>query len=85
MANGVQYGLSAAVYTQNLERAHRVASKIEAGIVGVNHPSLTWQGLPFGGYKRSGVGRKNDFDEAMHEFVQAKSIEIDMSEGGLSL
>jgi aldehyde dehydrogenase (NAD+) len=85
IANGVQYGLSAAVYTQNLERAHRVASKIEAGIVGVNHPSLTWQGLPFGGYKRSGVGRKNDFDEAMHEFVQAKSIEIDMSEGGLSL
>lgn len=85
VANGVKYGLSAAVYTQNLERAHRVASRIEAGIVGINHPSLTWQGLPFGGYKRSGVGRKNDFDEAMHEFVQAKSIEIDIGGGGLSL
>lgn len=85
VANDVQYGLSAAIYTQDLERAHRVASRIEAGIVGINHPSLTWQGLPFGGYKRSGVGRKNDFEEAMHEFVQAKSIEIDMSDEALSL
>ncbi|MGQ4554296.1 aldehyde dehydrogenase family protein [Halobellus sp. GM3] len=85
IANGVKYGLSAAIYTQDLERAHRVASRIEAGIIGVNHPSFALQGLPFGGYKRSGIGRKNDFEEAMHDFVQSKSIEIDLTEGGMSL
>jgi aldehyde dehydrogenase (NAD+) len=85
VANDVKYGLSAALYTDDLNRAHRVASCIEAGIVGINHPSFALQGLPFGGYKRSGIGRKNDFEEAMHDFVQSKSIEIDMTDEDLSL
>jgi len=85
IANDVDYGLTAAVWTSELSRGHRVASDIEAGVVGVNHPSLSWQGLPFGGYKRSGIGRKNDFTEAMHEFSQAKSIKVNLTENQLSL
>lgn len=85
IANGVEYGLSAAVFTSDIERAHRVADALRAGVIGINHPSLTWQGLPFGGFKRSGMGRKNDFPEAMREFSEPKSIELDLSEETLSL
>lgn len=85
IANDVEYGLSAAVFTQDIDRGHRVSDKLRAGIVGINHPSLTWQGLPFGGVKRSGMGRKNDFPEAMREFSQPKSIELDLTDTTLSL
>ncbi|MFB6142765.1 MAG: aldehyde dehydrogenase [Halorientalis sp.] len=85
IANDVEYGLSAAVFTKDIDRAHRVADALRAGIVGINHPSLTWQGLPFGGVKRSGMGRKNDFPEAMREFSQPKSIELDLTGDTLSL
>lgn len=85
LANDVDYGLTAAIWTQDVDRAHRTASDIEAGVVGVNHPSLTWQGMPFGGYKRSGMGRKNDFTEAMHEFMQVKGIKLNLTENQLSL
>lgn len=85
IANDVDYGLSAAVFTTDINRGHRVASELEVGVVGINHPSFTWQGLPFGGQKRSGIGRKNDFQETMREFMQPKSIELDMRDGGISL
>jgi acyl-CoA reductase-like NAD-dependent aldehyde dehydrogenase len=85
IANGVEYGLSTAVFTSDIDRAHRVADALRAGVIGINHPSLTWQGLPFGGFKRSGMGRKNDFPEAMREFSEPKSIELDLSEETLSL
>lgn len=85
IANDVDYGLSASVFTSDIDRGHRLAADLDVGVVGINHPSFTWQGLPFGGQKRSGIGRKNDFEETMREFTQPKSIELDMRDTTLSL
>lgn len=57
-ANALNYGLAAAVWTTNLSRAHRVASRIEAGIVWVNSWFLRDLRTPFGGTKQSGIGRE---------------------------
>jgi aminomuconate-semialdehyde/2-hydroxymuconate-6-semialdehyde dehydrogenase len=72
-ANAVQYGLSASIWTQNLQRAHRVADQLEAGVIWVNtwlHRDLR---TPFGGTKSSGVGREGG-KEALRFFTEAKNI-----------
>ena len=72
-ANSVRYGLSATVWTENLSRAHRVAAKIESGIVWVNCWLLRDLRTPFGGVKMSGVGREGGF-EALRFFTEEKNI-----------
>ena len=72
-ANSTQYGLAAMLWTQNLSRAHRVASKIESGIVWVNCWLLRDLRTPFGGMKNSGVGREGGFD-ALNFFTEEKNI-----------
>lgn len=72
-ANIVDYGLSATIHTQNLKRAHRVAEKIEAGIVWVNTWLLRDLRTPFGGVKSSGVGREGGF-EALRFFTEPKNV-----------
>jgi aminomuconate-semialdehyde/2-hydroxymuconate-6-semialdehyde dehydrogenase len=57
-ANALDYGLAASVWTTNLTRAHRVAGRIEAGIVWVNSWFLRDLRTPFGGTKQSGIGRE---------------------------
>ena len=57
-ANDTKYGLAAAVWTENVTRAHRVAGQIEAGIVWVNSWFLRDLRTPFGGMKHSGIGRE---------------------------
>ncbi len=73
MANSVKYGLSATLWTSNIDRTMRVSKKIEAGIVWVN----TWLNrdlrTPFGGIKNSGVGREGGF-EALKFFTEPKNI-----------
>ena len=73
MANSVKYGLSATLWTSNINRTMRVSKKIEAGIVWVN----TWLNrdlrTPFGGIKNSGVGREGGF-EALKFFTEPKNI-----------
>ncbi|MDG1327301.1 MAG: aldehyde dehydrogenase [Flavobacteriaceae bacterium] len=73
MANSVKYGLSATLWTTNIDRTMRVSKKIEAGIVWVN----TWLNrdlrTPFGGIKNSGVGREGGF-EALKFFTEPKNI-----------
>jgi len=56
-ANGVDYGLAAGVYTSDLSRAHRVASRLQSGTVFVNGWYMGGMEAPFGGFKRSGYGR----------------------------
>ncbi|MEM7102264.1 MAG: aldehyde dehydrogenase [Bacteroidota bacterium] len=72
-ANSVEYGLSATLWTQNLSRAHRMAEKVQAGIVWVN----TWMTrdlrTPFGGMKSSGVGREGGW-EALRFFTEPKNV-----------
>jgi len=58
LANGVRYGLSASVWTRQLERAHRVSARLETGMVWVNSWLLRDLRVPFGGVKSSGVGRE---------------------------
>jgi aminomuconate-semialdehyde/2-hydroxymuconate-6-semialdehyde dehydrogenase len=72
-ANSVEYGLSATVWTENLSRAHRVAEKIESGIVWVNTWLLRDLRTPFGGMKNSGVGREGGF-EALKFFMEEKNV-----------
>jgi aminomuconate-semialdehyde/2-hydroxymuconate-6-semialdehyde dehydrogenase len=72
-ANSTEYGLSATVWTENLSRAHRVAEKLESGIVWVNSWLLRDLRTPFGGVKNSGVGREGGF-EALRFFTEEKNV-----------
>ena len=72
-ANSVRYGLSATIWTENLSRAHRMAAKIESGIVWVNCWLLRDLRTPFGGVKDSGVGREGGF-EALKFFTEEKNV-----------
>lgn len=74
-ANSTKYGLASVVWTENLTRAHRVASKIQAGIVWINCWMLRDLRTPFGGVKASGVGREGGF-EALRFFTEPKNVTI---------
>jgi aminomuconate-semialdehyde/2-hydroxymuconate-6-semialdehyde dehydrogenase len=73
MANSVAYGLSSSVWTQDLKRAHRMASLIQAGIVWINCWLVRDLRTPFGGIKNSGVGREGGF-EALRFFTEPKNV-----------
>jgi aminomuconate-semialdehyde/2-hydroxymuconate-6-semialdehyde dehydrogenase len=72
-ANGTPYGLSATLWTQDLNRAHRLAEKLETGTVWVNCWLLRDLRVPFGGMKQSGVGREGG-EEALRFFTEPKNV-----------
>ncbi len=72
-ANSTIYGLAAILWTQDLSRAHRLASEIHAGIVWINCWLLRDLRTPFGGVKASGVGREGGF-EALDFFTEPKNV-----------
>lgn len=73
LANAVQYGLSATIWTQDISKANMVASKTEAGIIWINCWLVRDLRTPFGGVKNSGVGREGGW-EALRFFTEAKNI-----------
>jgi acyl-CoA reductase-like NAD-dependent aldehyde dehydrogenase len=75
IANDTVYGLNAFLQTSDLGRAHRVARRLQAGSVWVNHFSDLSPQSPYGGYKQSGSGRAGGL-EGLHEFLQVKNIRI---------
>lgn len=72
-ANSTRYGLSATVWTRDLQRAHRVAAELHAGTVWINCWLLRDLRVPFGGMKDSGVGREGGF-ESLAFFTEAKNV-----------
>ena len=75
IANGVEYGLTASIWTSDISRAHRLAAKIDVGYVLVNGASRHYWGLPFGGVKASGVGREESLDELV-SYTETKTTTI---------
>lgn len=77
-ANASEMGLAAGVFTRDIERGHRVAAALEAGIVWINAYNLTPVEIPFGGAKRSGFGRENG-RAALEHYSQSKSVYVEMA------
>jgi acyl-CoA reductase-like NAD-dependent aldehyde dehydrogenase len=81
IANGTDYGLTAAICTRDEARAARVAARLEVGMVFVNnYTRRNFIGSPFGGVKGSGYGREYAA-ETVHEFVRAKNVRFPSGRG----
>jgi aldehyde dehydrogenase (NAD+) len=78
LANDSRFGLAAGVWTNDLQRAHTLARRLEAGTVWVNtYRSLT-PVSPFGGVKESGLGKENGADVVL-EYTRVKSVWVNLS------
>ncbi|MDE2298016.1 MAG: aldehyde dehydrogenase family protein [Burkholderiales bacterium] len=77
IANGTDYGLGSGLWTGNLQRAHRMARDMRAGMVWINSYKRVNPGSPFGGVGQSGYGREMGF-EAMREYTQVKSVWVNV-------
>ncbi|OWJ79493.1 aldehyde dehydrogenase [Haematobacter genomosp. 1] len=80
IANDTIYGLAAGVWTRDMRRAIRMADAIKAGTVWVNTYRAVSFMAPFGGFKKSGIGRENGQD-AIYEFMQTKCVWLNLAEG----
>ena len=78
IANDTNYGLAASIYTENLSSAHRVAKAVRAGTISVNCYSEGDCGVPFGGYKESGFGGKDNGLAAHDQYTEQKAIWIQL-------
>lgn len=76
-ANDTSYGLGAAVFTRDLERAHRVGAEIEAGMVWINSSQDCDARIPFGGIKQSGIGRELG-EAGLEAYSQIKAVHVNM-------
>ena len=75
IANGVSLGLTASVYTRDLGTAHRFARDVDAGYVWVNDTQTHLPGAAYGGFKDSGVGREEGFEELV-SYAQVKNVNV---------
>lgn len=78
LANNTEFGLTAFVFTNDLNRAIRVAEALETGMVGLNRGLVSNAAAPFGGIKASGIGREGGF-EGINEYLNTKYIALDAS------
>ena len=73
IANDIDFGLAAGIWTENLSRAHKIARGVQSGTVWVNTYRQQSPMMPFGGYKKSGLGRESG-SAMIHEYLQQKSV-----------
>ncbi len=78
LANATQYGLGGLVYTRDIDRAHRLAKRLQAGYIGINTFPPMPPNAPFGGVTASGFGREGGREGVM-EFLQTKNVYIGLS------
>jgi betaine-aldehyde dehydrogenase len=82
LANDSEYGLAAAVWTRSLTRAHRVIQALRAGITWVNTYHPTYNEMPWGGYKQSGIGRELGL-HGIEGYLEIKQVNINLDEAPL--
>jgi betaine-aldehyde dehydrogenase len=75
--NMVEYGLTCSIWTNDLTTAHRTAMAVEAGFVWINEVGRHFLGVPFGGFKQSGIGREECLEELL-SFTQEKNIHVNL-------
>lgn len=73
--NSVEYGLSASIYTSNIRTMQTTVRRVQSGYVWVNTVGTHYMGMPFGGYKQSGIGREECFEELL-EMTQCKAVHV---------
>jgi aldehyde dehydrogenase (NAD+) len=80
VANDVEYGLSSAIYTRDVNRAFQAIHDLEAGITYINAPTIGAEvQLPFGGIKNTGNGGREAGSVAIEEFTEIKTVFVDFS------
>ena len=75
MANSVEYGLTGAVWTQDIAQALRTAKRLQSGYIWINGVNSYARAVPFGGYKNSGTGRERGLEE-LYSYSEEKSLQI---------
>jgi aminomuconate-semialdehyde/2-hydroxymuconate-6-semialdehyde dehydrogenase len=78
-ANSTKYGLASNIWTENLTRAHRIANKIQTGIIWINCWMLRDLRTPFGGMKDSGFGAREGGFEVLRFFTEPKNVAINLN------
>lgn len=77
-ANDTHYGLMAGVFTQDINRAMRLSTELDSGMVGINCVSMAFMNAPFGGTKESGLGRENGIS-ALRSYTEPKTVFVNLT------
>ncbi|WP_200900788.1 aldehyde dehydrogenase [Pseudarthrobacter siccitolerans] len=78
LGNDTSYGLAAAVWTKDVQRAHRIAHQLKAGTIWVNSYRVLANNVPYGGFGQSGIGRENGL-EGLDAYLQTKSVWVELT------